>query len=179
MAVTMYKFRCEICAKDFERPRRAAVACGRVCAGVIASRSACTQICECGAPASKRGWCVDCSAKRKLASRLRARQKHEKRWAEERRQRHAGSVEFREKARRRSDKNRFNGRRDAVLERDGHKCRSCGSAENLVVHHEKRRTLGIRTDGHSQLDDLTTLCRSCHINLHRSAGDLASTMIAP
>jgi len=49
--------------------------------------------------------------------------------------------------------------REKVKERDGGKCVSCGSTENLVVHH-------IWSKGENDLEDLTTLCASCHIRLH-------------
>jgi 5-methylcytosine-specific restriction endonuclease McrA len=49
--------------------------------------------------------------------------------------------------------------RAAVLERDGHRCRSCGATEHLTVH------LSPRLKGNhlrARLVDCTTLCRRCH-----------------
>ena|SRR5271167_3798758 len=52
-------------------------------------------------------------------------------------------------------------RRQQVLERDGHRCRVCNGTEQLNVHH---RTYERRGD--EDLNDLTTLCRSCHEYFH-------------
>jgi hypothetical protein len=54
---------------------------------------------------------------------------------------------------------RFAGHRDAVLERDRRRCRSCGSERRLVVHH--------RRPGMHQARFLITLCAACHARLHR------------
>lgn len=59
----------------------------------------------------------------------------------------------------------FGGNRNIVLERDGHMCTTCFSKEKLVIHH-------IDGSGHSKeinnnLGNLITLCRRCHINIHR------------
>ena len=56
---------------------------------------------------------------------------------------------------------RFDGRRGEVLDRDGHQCRACGSAERLHVHHRK--------PGINDPDWLITVCASCHARLHRLA----------
>jgi group II intron reverse transcriptase/maturase len=48
--------------------------------------------------------------------------------------------------------------RPVVLERDGHRCTQCGSAENLHVHHCRARRRG----GTHQMDNLQTLCECCH-----------------
>jgi 5-methylcytosine-specific restriction endonuclease McrA len=56
----------------------------------------------------------------------------------------------------RKDREQFGGNWDAVLERDGHKCRICGSTTpRLEIHHLRgRERVGI--------DDLVTLCSYCH-----------------
>lgn len=52
----------------------------------------------------------------------------------------------------------------AVKSRDGFKCQSCGSGEDLHAHHIKQRTRfpELALD----LDNGTTLCRSCHLKEH-------------
>jgi hypothetical protein len=47
--------------------------------------------------------------------------------------------------------------RQQALERDGHRCRACGARGRLDVHH-----LTYARVGKEDLDDLLTLCRSCH-----------------
>jgi 5-methylcytosine-specific restriction endonuclease McrA len=49
-----------------------------------------------------------------------------------------------------------------VRERDKHKCRHCGSGTNLVCHHITYENLG-----NESLDDLLTLCKRCHYNVHQ------------
>lgn len=60
----------------------------------------------------------------------------------------------------------FSGKRDQVIRRDK-KCVRCGSRELLVVHHKDHAGRGhLHPD--NRLSNLETLCRKCHINLHRS-----------
>ena len=47
----------------------------------------------------------------------------------------------------------------AALARDGYRCMSCGSQEGLHVHHARPRRKG----GANQMDNLQTLCESCHM----------------
>lgn len=61
----------------------------------------------------------------------------------------------------------FSGNRQAVLKRDDYKCRQCSATEKLVVHHEDKNGRG-RPDPNNEMDNLITLCRSCHIQVHRS-----------
>jgi 5-methylcytosine-specific restriction endonuclease McrA len=49
-----------------------------------------------------------------------------------------------------------------VLERDGWRCRKCGSLENLQVHHQIRRS----HQGNDSLGNLVTLCDHCHMAEH-------------
>lgn len=53
--------------------------------------------------------------------------------------------------------------RKQVIERDGGKCVTCRSTQRLQVHHTLYRG-GI---GNEQLDDLVTLCSTCHERLHQ------------
>lgn len=50
-----------------------------------------------------------------------------------------------------------------VMERDGHKCRMCGTSRGLAdVHHIIKRSQG----GGDDMDNLITLCRRCHNKQH-------------
>jgi len=49
-----------------------------------------------------------------------------------------------------------------VLERDGWRCRKCGSLKDLQVHHQIRRS----QQGHDALANLVTLCAYCHMAEH-------------
>jgi hypothetical protein len=53
----------------------------------------------------------------------------------------------------------FGGLRELVLKRDRFRCRACGAARRLVVHHR---------DGHNAKPLLVTLCIRCHVRLHHS-----------
>jgi hypothetical protein len=49
----------------------------------------------------------------------------------------------------------------AIKERDKYVCQICNSLEDLIVHHRDKNKLNCNPD------NLITLCRSCHIKLHR------------
>ena len=55
--------------------------------------------------------------------------------------------------------------RDEVLDRDGWRCQNpdCGKAGALEVHH----VVELQDGGTNDLGNLTTRCRSCHIDAHR------------
>ena len=63
--------------------------------------------------------------------------------------------------RERHDRRAFNGNRASTIQRDGGICQVCGGAIRLEVHHRN----GDR--GNSELDNLITLCHSCHVTLTR------------
>ena len=46
---------------------------------------------------------------------------------------------------------------------DNWRCQSCGRAGRLEVHHVK----AMRDGGGHELENLRTLCRGCHIAIHR------------
>jgi len=54
---------------------------------------------------------------------------------------------------------RFDGLREEILDRDGRCCRACGSASRLHVHHRK--------PGVNDRELLITVCAGCHTRLHR------------
>jgi 5-methylcytosine-specific restriction endonuclease McrA len=53
--------------------------------------------------------------------------------------------------------------RREVLARDGHRCRRCGRTAHLNVHHRHKQEHG----GAHTLNNCETLCRACHVVLHR------------
>ena len=64
-----------------------------------------------------------------------------------------------------TEEKRFSGKRQAVLERDGNKCMSCGSIERLVVHHVDNKGRGCKKPDNG-IENLVTLCRGCHMKVH-------------
>lgn len=63
------------------------------------------------------------------------------------------------------NKIRFGGNRRKVMERDRFACLMCSReypSVNLIVHHIDRNK------SNNTLSNLQTLCRSCHLNEHRS-----------
>jgi predicted transcriptional regulator len=50
--------------------------------------------------------------------------------------------------------------RQAVMERDGHRC-VCGATENLIVHHRNH------DDNSNTMSNLITICQPCHASYHR------------
>jgi 5-methylcytosine-specific restriction endonuclease McrA len=53
--------------------------------------------------------------------------------------------------------------RQQVLRRDGWRCQSCGSRQNLEVHHQQFRS----HSGEDAEHNLITLCTNCHSICHR------------
>jgi hypothetical protein len=62
----------------------------------------------------------------------------------------------------RQDDEKYGGLREAVLTRDGRRCRACHNIERrkLCVHH--------RVPGASKLDLMITLCTACHAIVERT-----------
>ncbi len=52
-----------------------------------------------------------------------------------------------------------------VLRRDRWRCQSCGTKSNLEVHHKQFRS----HSGHDSEENLITLCRRCHAEVHRGS----------
>lgn len=55
--------------------------------------------------------------------------------------------------------------RAVVLSRDKHCCQHCNSTNNLEVHHITYENLGAE-----KLDQLVTVCRNCHQQIHDKLG---------
>lgn len=69
----------------------------------------------------------------------------------------------------RQDEEYFGGLREAVLERDGYRCRVCDASgrdkRSIIVHH--------RIPGKSILNLMISLCPGCHAKVHRTKAVLA------
>ena len=70
----------------------------------------------------------------------------------------------------RQDAEYFGGLREAVLERDGNRCRVCdapgGRKREMIVHH--------RVPGKSVLALMISLCPGCHAKIHRTKAVLSA-----
>lgn len=68
------------------------------------------------------------------------------------------------------DSEEWRRKREEILSRDGHRCRWCGSDENLQVHHKyySRYPDGRKVNPWNYPNDaLITLCDSCHKKAHK------------
>lgn len=54
-----------------------------------------------------------------------------------------------------------------ALKRDSYRCTICGSSEELQVHHKKKLLSFDTIEEANQLDNLQTLCKTCHSDLHK------------
>ena len=78
----------------------------------------------------------------------------------------------------------YSGLREPVLKRDGYSCTECGKHDDLLVHHKNRKGRSVYPPDHCRqglhgrgrllpytpdntMENLVTLCRSCHIEIHR------------
>lgn len=64
-------------------------------------------------------------------------------------------------------KRKYGGLYEIVLERDSYSCTKCGKSSNLIVHHIDGNGYYSKNPNNS-IDNLITLCTSCHGYLHRS-----------
>lgn len=53
--------------------------------------------------------------------------------------------------------------RRRVFKRDGFQCKTCGKRANLECHH----IVHLQDGGSNDLSNLETICRACHIALHK------------
>jgi hypothetical protein len=94
----------------------------------------------CGAHLPKPGYCPEC--KRQKQRDKRARRSY--------RSKHLSSIR---------DSAAWQRARARAKERDGHRCRLCGSTDRLEVHHVRALSRG---GDPYHLNNLITLCRGCH-----------------
>lgn len=59
----------------------------------------------------------------------------------------------------------FGSNQKIVMDRDCHLCKNCGSGSKLVVHHIDGS--GGKKNSNNALENLVTLCRACHLAIHR------------
>ena len=72
------------------------------------------------------------------------------------------NQEFPKRGRRRLASELYKDLRQEILQRDSWRCQSCGSREDLQVHHiEARSQLGNDCE-----QNLITLCADCHRSIH-------------
>ncbi len=164
---------CNVCGNAFTATVRyrseARRTCSRQCAGSIGGNTPTKGTCACGQPAvSRRGRCRGCVQETLKAKKRRHYQRHRDEVLAKVRARQAALTPEQRKAKAAATRDRlqFNGQREAAKERDRHTCQRCGSSKQLVVHHLKPRAHGKANDAVSTIDDLVTLCRSCHVKVH-------------
>ncbi len=106
---------------------------------------------------------VFCSEECRMIDYYRKRQERGR--AEERRKYYSNNkeklIEYNRIYRR---KTAYDGNGIKAMERDGFKCRSCGSTEDLHIHHIDGS--GQSDNPNNVLDNLITLCSSCHARAH-------------
>lgn len=59
----------------------------------------------------------------------------------------------------------FDGKREKVLKRDKYSCQICGKKDFLIVHHKNGKGRGNKKPD-NRMDNLITVCHSCHQNIH-------------
>ena len=85
-----------------------------------------------------------------------------KKWAKEN---HEKSLAIYRKSK---DKTRFGGLRDSVLRRDNYKCVVCKNkkSKSIIIHHRDETENRKKMDANNTMENLITLCRSCHRSVH-------------
>lgn len=68
------------------------------------------------------------------------------------------------------DKKRYNGNKSKVLQRDNYTCQCCGfydsSSKKLHIHHINEKSFFNTDNPDHSMNNLITLCQSCHIKYH-------------
>jgi 5-methylcytosine-specific restriction endonuclease McrA len=168
MARTFYTHVCDVCKIEFTTTKKIQRTCSFSCRGTYASSKHVNKICECGALGNLRGNCTECAHQLKKESRKRSYYKNREIINKKRKdQWDSKTCEDKLSISRKNKENRFNGHRIERLIKDNYTCQNCGDKEQLIVHHITHLPSGCTKDTWSTLEDLITLCRSCHINIHR------------
>ena len=66
-----------------------------------------------------------------------------------------------------AEQRRFGRERKEILERDNYTCQRCGSKKLICIHHIDKTGRSVQNNHNNKLENLITLCRKCHINIHR------------
>jgi 5-methylcytosine-specific restriction endonuclease McrA len=61
---------------------------------------------------------------------------------------------------------------NAVLIKYDNKCTNCGTEKNLCVHHIIK--MNPDDERYNDIENLTVLCRPCHLSHHRKEGDIVN-----
>lgn len=61
---------------------------------------------------------------------------------------------------------------ELVLKKYNYSCTNCGKKKDLCVHHIERKSP--KDADYNVIDNLTVLCRKCHMSYHRKAGHVIS-----
>jgi len=85
-----------------------------------------------------------------------------KKWYEDYKEKHGISI-----AKIFSEQNRFGGNRLKAVERDNYTCQICNSKKLICVHHIDKTGRSVDDNHNNDLKNLITLCRKCHMNVHR------------
>lgn len=116
--------------------------------------------------------CVDCDSEFKFKSFIQIRckecqKKHKTKQIYKCLQKNPKLKEYKKTAK---DNYHFDGNREKTLIRDGYKCSYCNSTDRLHVHHLDGKGLNmVRKNRNNDLDNLITLCNSCHTKAHNGS----------
>lgn len=118
-----------------------------------------------------KGECRRCYLKKYNAANLDSVRKLRKKW-------YVKNIVGTDRQKVARDQRNFDGQRDRILARDGHKCVRCPATKGLVVHHKDRTGRNKPTHNNSD-DNLETLCRKCHAAEHREELQAAKAAAKP
>lgn len=69
--------------------------------------------------------------------------------------------------------------RERALERDGHQCQLCDGEDDLHVHHITPYDAFESHENANQLENLTTLCQNCHVNVEWGNNSVQARLTTP
>lgn len=110
------------------------------------------------------GLCSSCYLKkwRSVPENARAQKEYKKKW-------HKENVFRTGKDKEQRDKWSFDGNREKALRRDNYTCQICGTKEaSLCVHHKDETGRNHKGEHNNDMDNLISLCRSCHATIHHT-----------
>lgn len=119
------------------------------------------QCVKCGTnekPYFSRGMCSNCYFAAYIPANLAKVKSYKRKWYKK-----AGGRDW---ARSQREQRNYANLRKPTLKRDGYRCVKCGSNRLLCVHHKDGNGRG-KSQPNNTIDNLETLCRACHMNIHR------------